>query len=309
MRQPLLEGLGGRRLRADEVLHLHLLELAHPEDEVARRDLVAERLADLGDPERQLLARRLLDVLEVDVRALRGLRAQVDDRGVLLDRAHERLEHQVEPARRRERAAVVRALEAEPLDDGRVLELGRGQVLGAGELVEPEPAVVGRALDERIAERADVAGRDPDLRVHQDPGIEPDDVVALLDHRPPPGPLDVVLELDAEGPVVPHGVDAAVDLARGEDEAAPLGERHDRVEVGDGGRDVVGSRVGVVTGVSADTRPWQGRAGCWPPDASRAGRTVGFSPGSVSARSRSALPPMTLRDVVVLETRRRAARR
>ena len=98
--QPLLERGGGLRLRPDEVLHLHLLELAHPEDEVAGRDLVAERLADLGDAERQLLARRLLDVLEVDVRALRGLRAQVDDRGVLLDRAHERLEHQVEAARR-----------------------------------------------------------------------------------------------------------------------------------------------------------------------------------------------------------------
>ena len=68
----------------------------------------------------------------------------------------------------------------------------------------------------------DVAGRDPDLRVHQDPGIEPDDVVALLDHRPPPGALDVVLELHAERPVVPHGVDPAVDLARREDEAAPL---------------------------------------------------------------------------------------
>ena len=33
----------------DEVLDLHLLELARAEDEVARRDLVAERLADLRD--------------------------------------------------------------------------------------------------------------------------------------------------------------------------------------------------------------------------------------------------------------------
>ena len=100
LRQPHLERLGGRLLRADEVLHLHLLELAHPEDEVARADLVAERLADLGDPERQLLARRLQDVLEVDVRALGRLGAQVDDGGVVLDRAHERLEHEVEAARR-----------------------------------------------------------------------------------------------------------------------------------------------------------------------------------------------------------------
>ena len=55
--QPLLERRRGRLVRPDEVLHLHLLELAHPEDEVAGADLVAERLADLGDPERQLLAR------------------------------------------------------------------------------------------------------------------------------------------------------------------------------------------------------------------------------------------------------------
>jgi hypothetical protein len=59
--------------RLHEELQLHLLELARPEDEVPGRDLVAERLADLRDPERHLLARRLLDVEEVHVRALRGL--------------------------------------------------------------------------------------------------------------------------------------------------------------------------------------------------------------------------------------------
>src|SRR5205814_8581533 len=37
--------------RLHEELHLHLLEFPRPEDEVPRRDLVAERLADLGDPE------------------------------------------------------------------------------------------------------------------------------------------------------------------------------------------------------------------------------------------------------------------
>src|SRR5438309_3750266 len=42
--------------RAREVLHLHLLELARSEDEVARRDLVPEGLPDLRDTERQLLA-------------------------------------------------------------------------------------------------------------------------------------------------------------------------------------------------------------------------------------------------------------
>ncbi len=69
---PVLEPF--RRLgRRHEVLHLHLLELERAEDEVARRDLVAERLADLRDPERWLAARDLGDVLEVDEDALRGL--------------------------------------------------------------------------------------------------------------------------------------------------------------------------------------------------------------------------------------------
>ena len=86
-------GLAGRH----EELDLHLLELAGAEDEVARRDLVAERLADLGDPERRLLARELQDVLEVDEDALRGLGAQVDRPSPSSrDRAHVGLEHEVE---------------------------------------------------------------------------------------------------------------------------------------------------------------------------------------------------------------------
>ena len=91
--EPLL-GLGGRH----EELHLHLLELARAEDEVPRRDLVAEGLADLRDPERRLLARELQDVLEVDEDALRGLGAQVGGGAGLLDGSDGGLEHQVEVA-------------------------------------------------------------------------------------------------------------------------------------------------------------------------------------------------------------------
>ena len=61
-------------------------------------------LADLPDAEGQLAPHRLEHVVEVDEDALRGLRAQVGDRGVLLDRPHEGLEHQVELARRRQLA-------------------------------------------------------------------------------------------------------------------------------------------------------------------------------------------------------------
>ncbi len=67
-------GLVGR----DEELHLHLLELAGAEDEVAGGDLVAEGLADLGDPKGRLLAGEAEHVLEVDEDPLRRLGAQVD---------------------------------------------------------------------------------------------------------------------------------------------------------------------------------------------------------------------------------------
>ena len=51
--------------RFDEELEFHLFKLAGPENEVARRDLVAERLTDLGDPKRGLHARTVHHVLEV----------------------------------------------------------------------------------------------------------------------------------------------------------------------------------------------------------------------------------------------------
>src|SRR5450755_2778679 len=62
--------------RLDEELHLHLLELARAEDEVSRRDLVAETLTLLRDAERRLLARRLLHIQVVDENALRRLGSQ-----------------------------------------------------------------------------------------------------------------------------------------------------------------------------------------------------------------------------------------
>ena len=73
---PLLEVLElGARLY--EELHLHLLELAHTEDELACYDLVAERLADLCDAERNLHTACLLHVKVVDEDALCCLRAEV----------------------------------------------------------------------------------------------------------------------------------------------------------------------------------------------------------------------------------------
>src|SRR5699024_3741389 len=74
-----------------EELDLHLLELAGAEDEVAGRDLVAERLTDLTDADRWLTPGGGHDVLVVDEDALRGLRAQVVQARLVVDRAEEGL--------------------------------------------------------------------------------------------------------------------------------------------------------------------------------------------------------------------------
>src|SRR5205823_6241050 len=66
-----------RVVRRHEVLHLHLLELAHAKEEVAGSDLVPERLADLRDAERRSPPRELQNVLEVDEDVLSRLRAEV----------------------------------------------------------------------------------------------------------------------------------------------------------------------------------------------------------------------------------------
>src|SRR5206468_6736359 len=63
--------------RLDEEFHLHLLELARAEEKIAGRDLVAERLADLADPERDLETRGVQHVLKIDEDALGRLGAQV----------------------------------------------------------------------------------------------------------------------------------------------------------------------------------------------------------------------------------------
>ena len=57
------------------------------------------------------------------------------------------------------------------------------------------------------------------------------DIRTLAHHALPPEGLQVVLELRAEGAVVPEPVDAAVDLARLEDEPPTCAERHEVVHL------------------------------------------------------------------------------
>ena len=221
---PFLVGAG-----LDEELHLHLLELAGAEDEVARGDLVAERLADLPDPERDLLPRGLQHVAEVDEDPLRGLRPQVGQARLVLGGAEVGAQQPVEHARLGERApgAAVRAG-----DQGQAL--GRGVpvllLVGLDEVVGTEPLVAGLAFGQRVHELGDVAAGLPDLAGEDHAGVEPDDVVAALDHRLPPLPLDVVLHLHAERAVVPGRAQPAVDLTGRVDETAPPAEADDRVD-------------------------------------------------------------------------------
>src|SRR5262249_34417880 len=69
----------------------------------------------------------------------------------------------------------------------------------------------------------------PAARVRDPRGVDRDDVVALEDHCLDPARLDVVLEEHAVMTVVVGRPEAAVDLRRREDEAAPPCQRHDLV--------------------------------------------------------------------------------
>ena len=222
-----LDGLVG----TDEELQLHLLELARAEGEVAGVDLVAEALAGLRHAERDGLARGRGDVEELREDRLGRLGAEVGDGGVVLDGSDVRLEHEVEGARLGEVLGAA---------GGAGDALGQLPVLAVGdqlpplllaELVGAVALLAVLAVDHGVGEAAEVAGGLPDARVHDDRGVEADDVLTAVDGEAPPGVADVALELGAHRAVVPEAVDAAVDFGAGEDEAAALAQRDDGFEV------------------------------------------------------------------------------
>ena len=72
-----------------------------------------------------------------------------------------------------------------------------------------------------------MAAGHPGLGVHEDGGVQTHVIGVLLDELLPPGFLDVVLELHAQGAVVPGVGKAAVDLTACEDKAAALAKGYD----------------------------------------------------------------------------------
>ncbi len=216
--------------RLDEELHLHLLELAGAEDEVAGRDLVAEGLAHLRDAERRLATRSGLHLGEVGEDALRGLGAEVRDGTGVLRRAEMRRQQARELLGLGELAlvAAVGAVHVRQAVLRKAVVLG---LVGLFQVVRAEPLVTGGALGERVREGGDVAGGLPDLGGQDHGRVDTDDVLARRHHVAPPLALEVLLELDTQRPVVPGGALTAVDLTAGEYEATALAQADDGVDL------------------------------------------------------------------------------
>src|SRR5690349_18707619 len=152
------------------------------------------------------------------------------------------------------------------------------------QMVGAEPLVARLALGQRIDEGLDVAGCGPDVPGQDDGGVQADDVVALLDHRPPPLPADVLLQLHAQRTVVPGRTGASIDLAGGEDEAPALGQA-------DNGVDTIGGHFPPTpAGLSAGMSLWKWTG---PPDYSSIPQTwnLPVSRSCPSSTCTSAEPP------------------
>ena len=221
----------------DEELHLHLLELAGAEDEVARRDLVTEALADLADAERRLTPGSGDDVGEVDENALRGFRTQIVHPLLGLDRTEVSLEHHVEVAGLSPLplGAAVRAGDVGHRHRLRRRDALLGTLLFEVRLLHvvlPVPLVAVQALNQWIVEHLNVTRGDPHLTRQDDRGVQAHDIVAAGHHRLPPLPFDVLLEFHAQRPVVPRRLGPAVDLAGLVHQPAALGQIDDGIDDG-----------------------------------------------------------------------------
>ena len=223
---PVLEPLEVGSGLAEE-FKLHLFELAGPEREVARRDLVSEGFAYLTYAEGDLFSGRSLNVLKVYEYTLSRLRPEVYLARRILGNALEGLKHQVELSYIGE--IMLAAVGTSYVVLFYIVEhfLIRPAVGGNArrvlyELIGSESGLTLLTVHKRIRKAAHVSGRHPRFGVHQDRRVESHVVRALLDEFFPPRLFDVVLELDAERAVVPGVGESAVYLRAGVYEAPAL---------------------------------------------------------------------------------------
>ncbi len=202
-------------IRLAEKLHLHLLELARAEREVAGRDLIAEGLSDLADAERELLSGGSLDILEVHENALCCLGTQINRIGRIFRDALERLEHQIEltdigPVK----TAAGRAGNLELVDEAHHFVIAPAVDTAVerhimclrvvlDQIVSAKTFAAGLAVHQRIRESGQMSGCDPGLRIHEDRAVNTDVCVRFLHELSPPCLLHVVFHLNAKRAVIP----------------------------------------------------------------------------------------------------------
>ena len=210
-RAPVFEPFHGFLVAAEE-FHFHLRELAGAECEVAGRDLVAERLADLRNTERKLFSRGDADQVEVHENRLACFGAEISDMFFVEDGADVCFHHQVEFARRRQISGTA------------VGAAGR-----VGHLIDTEPCLAVFAVGHDVAEAVDMSGCFPDFRVADDGGVKPDDILTCLDHFIPPELFDGFFHGNAIRAVIPESIVSAVDFRALKHKTAPFAQCDDLV--------------------------------------------------------------------------------
>ena len=185
----------------------------------------------MGHTEGDFFAGGALDVGEVDKDALSGLGPEIQLIFRVLGDALEGFEHQVKGADVGEVVfAAFRAADIVLVDirlhflkapaggqSARVLDKLIGTVAGFAAF----------AVHEGVGEVAYVAGGDPHLGIHQDGGIQAHIVGAFLDEFLPPGALDVIFQLHAQGAVIPGIGQSAIYVGAGENKAPSLAQSDD----------------------------------------------------------------------------------
>ena len=194
--------------RHNEIFQFRLLKLANAKNEVARRNFVAERLADLGDAERQLARGGVNDVAELGKNRLSGFRTQIAENRTVVNRTDGSFKHQIE------RTGLG--------------QLGRAAVrtLAVFDMIGAKPSLAFLAVGHRVGKSVFMPGIMQNFAVGQNGGVQTLNIVTLIDHGAPPGAFEVVLQLDAQRTVVIHALQTAVNIGVLENKPAAFAQRY-----------------------------------------------------------------------------------